>query len=209
MRVLVFGDSIAQGFYDTQGGWSVHLWEYYTKLNYKKGLKNPPTVFNLGISGDTTEAILKRFKSETEARKYPGEEFAFIFATGTNDTVYRGTENDSEPEKYEQQLEELIAQAKTYSPRIICIGLFPVVDKLLQPMSWSTTGKCYSSSRMKLFDETLKNFCFKNNLPFVDLFTPFSQAKNLESLFADGVHPNDTGHELIASLIKPELDKLF
>ena len=50
----------------------------------------------------------------------------------------------------------------------------------------------------------------EQKLPFVPVFETF-QAKMAagENLLADGLHPNDAGHELIFQLVRPELDKLL
>lgn len=209
MRILVFGDSIVQGFWDSEGGWVNRLRKFYEQRKFSGEDQDPPTVFNLGISGETTEQLLKRFKSEVEARVYPGEEFVFVFGTGTNDTVYRGSENDSEPELYTEQLKELVNQAKEYSNKILFVGLLPVIDVLLQPFPGSSSGKCFSTERTSLFDKTLKDFCLENNTPVVDVFTSFSELPDLNSVFDDGLHPNNQGHEIIVSKVKPELEKLI
>ncbi len=70
MRVLVFGDSIAQGFWDTEGGWVARLIREYLTL---KGLNlntSQPDLFNLAVDGDTTDKIVYRFHAETMARQW-------------------------------------------------------------------------------------------------------------------------------------------
>lgn len=209
MRVLVFGDSIAQGFWDSEGGWAARLRKQYDKQKLSGQVDDPPTVFNLGISGDTTQLVLDRLQAETEARKFPGETFTFIFQTGTNDTAYWGNKHESEPDKYASQLAEVVAIAQKFSPRMLFVGLTPVIDELLQPFPVSQTGKSYATERQKLFDQTLKDFCTQNNLPVVDMFTPFAEAPDLKALLPDGLHPSDAGHELMCKLILPELEKLL
>lgn len=76
-RVCIFGDSITQGYNDfDNGGWADQLKIYFNK-------ENPDhSFFNLGISGDNTEDLLKRFKVEVEARNPE----VFIIAIGINDS---------------------------------------------------------------------------------------------------------------------------
>ena len=209
MRVLVFGDSISQGFWDTEGGWVQRIRKHYDELLVRNNDSNQPTVFNLGVSGDFTSSVLKRFKHEVEARIWPGEEFTFIFSIGMNDSVYRDDEHDSEPEIYAEQLTQLLKLAKQFTSRTLFVSLFPAVDKLVQPLQWSTSGKCYSTERIKLFEDELEEFCRTNKAPLADIWTPLSKTNNLESLLPDGVHPNNEGHELIANLVLPELEKLL
>jgi lysophospholipase L1-like esterase len=68
MRIFVFGDSIAHGFYDTGGGWVGRI----SSTLHQKSLESIVhvdgssyfEVFNLGISGDSTEGVLSRIKTE-------------------------------------------------------------------------------------------------------------------------------------------------
>lgn len=209
MRVLVFGDSITQGFFDVEGGWVNRLRKHYDEILIQDNDDSQPTVFNLGVSGDFTRSILKRFENEVTARIWPGEEFVFVIATGTNDTLYRKDEHESEPEKYKVELAELVKIAKNYSDKILLVGLFPIVDRLLQPAPFSETGKCYSTDRMKLFDAALREFGEQNRLPYVDLWSEFEKQDNLEAVFYDGIHPNDKGHQMIYELLQPKLQELI
>jgi lysophospholipase L1-like esterase len=209
MRVLFFGDSITQGLWDKEGGWVTRIRKDYDHKYISAPGGNSPLLFNMGISGNTAASVLKRFKAETEARKYHGESLAFVFAIGTNDACFRKDgHNDSEPDTYKSELTELVAQAKHYSDRILFVGLPPAVDELVNPLPASTTGKSFTTERLKLFDTTVKNFCREQNLPFVDVFSEFSKSEDVRTLLFDGLHPNATGHEMIATLVRPKLAAL-
>jgi len=209
VRVLFFGDSITQGFWDVEGGWVSRLRKQYDHQYIAAPGGNTPLLFNLGISGNTATDVLRRFDAETVARKYHGEALVFVFAIGTNDACFRrDSGNDSEPEHFQAQLGELVALAKQYADKMLFVGLTPAVDELVDPLPASTTGRSFTTERLKLFDTTLKNFCKKQNVPFVDVFPAFSKA-NVQSLMFDGLHPNAAGHKLIADLVQPELAKLL
>jgi len=79
-KICVFGDSITWGAGDREkGGWAARLKNYFGRIsdfNVK--------ITNLGISGDNTDDLLKRFKTEAVAR----EPNIIIFAIGTNDSQY-------------------------------------------------------------------------------------------------------------------------
>lgn len=64
MRILIFGDSITQGFWDTNGGWVDKLRKHYDELQLQDFDKNPPTVFNLSIDADTSQNILQRAEED-------------------------------------------------------------------------------------------------------------------------------------------------
>ena len=57
LLVFVFGDSIAWGLYDDRGGWVGRLWNGRSRL-----------VYNLGVDGETSEDISKRFIAEAKVR---------------------------------------------------------------------------------------------------------------------------------------------
>lgn len=205
----MFGDSIVHGFVDSEGGWANRIRKYYDRETIDNDDFSLPTIFNLGIPGETTAGLLKRLEHEIIARLSTGEEYIFVFATGTNDCLYRDSGNESEPDKYRQALSEISEIAGTYTDRLLFVSLFPVQDELLQPAPWSTSGRHHSTERMSLFNDSLVRFCAESNKPCVDLWNVFAYVPELGSVLFDGLHPNDVGHELIAETVRPELEKLL
>ncbi len=210
MRILVFGDSITQGYWDTEyGGWVQRLRKECDKQSVKH-LKNEwPEFFNLGVDGDTTSGVTKRLALEIEHRRYVGSPFVCIFAIGLNDTLFSANEVASTPEQYGDELDALYAAAGHYSDKIMFVGLTPVDDKLCNPFAYSSSGKSYKNDRVLNFEEVLRKFCAKNKITHVQIFEKFQERQKQENLLADGLHPNDAGHQLIADLIKPQLDLLL
>ena len=206
MRVLIYGDSITQGFWDLEGGWVARLRKEYDRRSID-GEGDMPTIFNLGISGDSSNEVVARFENETKARMWPGEEFAIVFAVGANDTRIDGTTNFSEPDRYRQNLFKLLGMAKQFSPKIMFVGLTPCVDSRTNPVSWADIS--HNLARMQEFDYVLTEFCQQNNLPRVEVFKPFQEKQEQIELMPDGLHPNDEGHKLIADLVRPKLDELL
>jgi lysophospholipase L1-like esterase len=203
--VFFFGDSITQGFWDDEGGWAARVRRYFDTKHLSDKTNRYISFFNLGIDGDTTDDIVARFDTEVKARLYEGEEYIFIFAVGTNDTIFRKGENLNEPDKYVQALDDLYSQAQKYSDKILFIGLTPVQDELLNPMPWSKSGKCYSTERMQLFDNALRAFCKQSDTTYIDVWADF-ELKGLNSLMHDGVHPNSLGHQIISKKVIQALD---
>ncbi len=83
MRVLVFGDSITQGFWDMEGGWVSRIRKHYDQQMIYDADNDLPSIFNLGVSADSSDDVLVRFENETKVRAT--EEIAFIIAIGVND----------------------------------------------------------------------------------------------------------------------------
>ena len=78
--ICVFGDSTAWGAWDKEkGGWVNRLWLYCAE---KANDENLTEIYNLSISGGTTETILARFENEARVRHAD----ALIFQTGANDS---------------------------------------------------------------------------------------------------------------------------
>lgn len=211
MRVLVFGASITQGFWDTEGGWAARLRRYYDTQAVKdiKREGDYPDVFNLGISGDTTKNLLGRLENETEARLWGKEEPAFIFSIGTNNAAVEGSGKEwSTPDDYRHELEKIIGIARDYSEKIMFVGLPSCDEKLTTPVSWADIH--YSNARMFEFEKVMRDFCAEQKILHVPVFETFQEKlKNGHGLFADGLHPNNEGHELIFQLVRPALDKLL
>lgn len=208
MRVLVFGASITQGFYDTRGGWVARLWEHYVKLLLDGG--RDITVFNLGISGNGSDRLLKRFQNETEARKFPGEDFAFVFSIGTNNSWVRADGGQvSTPEKFDNDIRAIIAKAREYSDKIMFVGIAPCDEARARPVPWNE-DIFFSNERLKTFDKSLMKVCEEEGVKYVPVFSALKEKLDGgEDIYEDGLHPNDAGHQLIFELVRPALDELL
>ena len=205
MRVLIFGDSITQGFWDIEGGWVSRIRKHYDQQMMDGTDNDPPTIFNLGVSGNSSDDVLARFDNETKARAT--EELAFVVAIGVNDARTKAGVNYSDPTRYRQNLSEILKLAKQYSSRILFVGLTPCVEERSNPVSWGDTG--YTNGRIKDFDNILREFCQENQVPFAEVYEPFAKAEAESELLPDSLHPNDKGHQLIADLVTPGLFELL
>lgn len=203
MRILIFGDSITQGFWDSEGGWVQRIRKEYDLHKIDNIQEDLPTIFNLGVSGDSSDEIVQRFEAETKARIE--DELIIIFATGVNDSRIRDTKEFSNTERYKQNLVTLYNQASKYTNKILFVGLTPCVEERTNPVAWNTTR--YQNGRIEQFDKALQEFCEQQNVAFIDILKPFSEAQDKTELLPDGVHPNDEGHKLIATLVKSILDQ--
>lgn len=210
MRILFFGDSITQGFWDLEhGSWVQRIRKDYDQLAIKNLAGHYPEVFNLGISGDMTSSVLKRMPYEIEARRWEDDPFILVFAIGLNDTIFREQEVAITPLQYREDLSMLLASAQHYSDKILFVGLTPVDDELCNPWIHSSTGKSFKNDRILEFEDVLRKFCIEKKISCVQIFEKFQALQAEQNLLTDGLHPNDAGHQLIAELVKPELDNLI
>jgi lysophospholipase L1-like esterase len=205
MRVLIFGDSIAYGKYDSQGGWVDRLkTEYADRQLAMEG--DLPSIYNLGVEGETTRRLTARLPREVVTRRNHWEDetdFAFVFAIGINDSLVTDDGDFfSSPEQYAHDLQELYDTAKLFCQKLLFVGLTPVEDD-------NPRNQYYRSDRVWQFEQVLRDFVHTHSLPFVRIFERFDHGKEEEFLYANGLHPNDEGHRLIFDAVAPELKKLL
>lgn len=192
--ICVFGDSTAWGAWDMEkGGWVNRLWLYTGEKT-----DGECEIYNLSISGGTTETILERFESEAKIR----EADAIIFQSGGNDPYLKGKNgpNQISIDQFRQNLEEIIRKAKNITPNIIFIGFKNVDETKTMPVSWKDIY--YVNAEIKKYDEVMKSVCQENNIPYLDIFGLLNKED-----FEDGLHPNTTGHKKIFDKVKNFLEE--
>jgi lysophospholipase L1-like esterase len=207
-QIFVFGDSIAHGNWDIEGGWVQKIRTFLDTKAISPNFKNYSFVYNLGIDGDTSTLILKRVKSEFKARFDLEKDCLFIFEFGTNDSIL-SKKNHKKPviskKIFEKNLDNLTNFAKKFTKKILFIGPLPVREIKTNPVSWNA-DIFYSNKSISEYNQLMKAFCLKRGILFLDLFEIFSKG-DYPSLLIDGVHPNDEGHKKIYELVKETLKK--
>jgi lysophospholipase L1-like esterase len=191
--ICVFGDSTAWGAWDVEkGGWVARLWFYAARK-----AREDCWVYNLSVSGGTTETILERFESEAKVR----EADALIFQTGGNDSalIGDGGPNQVAPEKFRANLEEIIRRAKKLTDNIMFVGFKNVDEARTTPVSW--VNVYYLNSELKKYNGIMETVCKENGVLFLDVFGILNN-DDLE----DGVHPNARGHEKIFEKVRAFLE---
>jgi lysophospholipase L1-like esterase len=208
MRVLVFGASVTQGFWDTEGGWVQRLRKHYDEQQVKDWSSERPTIFNLGISGDSTREILRRIENETLARR-TDRGLAFIFSVGVNDSLVFGNgETNLTPEEFVDNYRQIISTAKKYSDRILLIGLQYCDEARTRPVAWADIH--YTNERIRIFDLKTKQAAEENGITYISIFHRLREEfESGKDVYQDGLHPNNDGHQLIFELVRPALDELL
>lgn len=198
--IFIFGDSIAYGAFDREkGGW-VNRLRFY--LDNKTDGVFKADVYNLGISGDTTEDLLKRFDVGIN-RKAPG---MIIFAIGINDSVYFSDKNKNyvEFDRFKDNIRTLIEKARKFTGNIVFIGLTPVVESETTPIPWEPEMH-YLDGEIEKYNNAISELCQVEKIMFIDLKSGLLKLDYKALLDEDGLHPNPAGHEWIAKKIIKEL----
>ncbi len=207
--IYSFGDSITYGAWGIKSsGWATLLRQHLDELQEK----NPDyyaLFYNLGIPGETTAGLVKRFENETRARVRETDKAVFIFAFGANDAAFLPLENKFRvsKEEFEKNLTSVLEKASQISEKIIIVNILPVVEALnSQPRNGKTRLNIY----MQEYNGILESVAKKFNSSFIDVHSVFMK-KGYETLLIpeDGLHPNDVGHEIMFDTIKPIVQKLL
>jgi lysophospholipase L1-like esterase len=213
MRVLVFGDSITQGYWDTDGGWVEKIRKHYDTLQASDlDGRDEPTVFNLGISADNSKNVLDRIESETIARTRHGNLPVIVIQIGVNDSstdeLPEGESVSLPIEKYEQNLKMIIDKVKPISSKIIFVGLSACDETKTTPVSWGSFH--YTNEAIKNYENKIKEIAEESSVAFIPVFDRFkAEIDKGVDLLPDGLHPNNDGHTFMAELILGELDSLL
>lgn len=194
MDICIFGDSITWGAFDPEGG---------GRANRLRNHLEPDghMVYNCGVSGDSTEDLLFRFKTEATAR----EPELIVFAIGTNDSQYIHSKDNPRTtlEQFEKNLEELIKQSKDFTEKILFVGLTEVEEEKVMPIPWSNKNIFYDNENFKQYDGIIKKVCVESKLPYVEVSDLLQRGE-----LSDGLHPNSKGHEKLFKAIKDKLEEL-
>lgn len=192
-KVVVLGDSIVYGRIDTlMGGWVNRLRLWLDK-------KNPTAyaVFNLGIGGETTTRLLERCEFESKIRN---PDLIFIMV-GINDSRRINNingENQTPLHVFRENLARIFKITKNIA-RTIYITMFPVDEKRACPYK----TYYYRMDDLEEYVNVAKEVAKEEGIKVIDLFEyVINNIQNYENLLADGLHPNEKGHELIFNVIK-------
>jgi lysophospholipase L1-like esterase len=204
MRVLVFGDSITYGAWDTDAGWVERLKRDAHKQTVESKGSDKLQIINLGIGGDSSTKILNRMAAEIKARYSASWEFAFIITFGANDERTINGKVETSLEQFESNVQKIIELAKYHSSKIMFLGIPPIGKPTV-----SFKGQEYSDERVREYEQHMEAIVKASGIPFIPL-RPAFEAYGMNKLYSyDSIHPNDEGHKLIAETVRPHLQSLL
>ena len=183
MVICFIGDSLTQGIGDQLGlGW-------VGRLAQASFAKNPEhartlTLCNLGLRSDTSLRIAQRWRQETDLRRRPGEDMAFVFSFGAADHKFDLARKDS------LNASRLLLLEATSLGSTLYIAPPPALEP-----GWS--------EHTRQLGQEVCGLCAGLGVPTFDFHAPLSaQPAYMESLKADGIHPDAAGYESMAHLLR-------
>jgi len=192
MNICIFGDSITWGAFDyDKGGWVERL---------KSKLMSDDIIYNLGVSDDSTEEVIKRLENETEARNPD----IIIFAVGMNDAYRYNGETRTSIDEFRKNIEILTNKAKRITDKIVFIGLTNVDEAKTNPYSWDENISS-NNEDISQYDEAIEFFCQNNGLTYVEMLGVLIKDEDL----CDGLHPTSIGHQKMFEVISKAIEPLW
>lgn len=199
-KILVFGDSIAYGKWDQEGGWVARLRkDIDVSQNIGKG--GNLQIYNLGIPGEVMPRLAERFEQELRYRINAKEENLVIIAAGINDSCPNNwmTEKLTPADTFKDSFKKIIDIGAKQGCRVLVVGLAPVNKE-------RSKGLLFTNERAEEYDSYLSEVCHAMAVPKIDIFQSLLK-RGFPSLLVDSVHPNEEGHMIIFEAIKSSLLK--
>jgi lysophospholipase L1-like esterase len=175
-RVVFMGDSITQNW----------------------GLADPKFfdhgILDRGISGQTSEQMLVRFRSDVVALR---PKIVLILA-GTNDVA--GNTGPTSPQFFENNIMSMAEIARANGIEVVLCSIPPTAAFNWRP-------KLDPRPRIKQLNAWLRSYADQHHLTFVDYYPLLAgpAGEFRADLSNDGVHPNRSGYRLMRALVEKEV----
>ena len=187
-KVIFFGNSITQ------------VWSDYTNFFSDNGY------LNKGISGQTTDQMLVRFKKDIIDEKAD----CVIILAGINDLA----ENNGPItlEEIFENIKSMVEIANDNNIKVILSSILPAYEFLWNP-------GIYPSDDIISLNKKIRDFCKSGNAKYVDYHTSMKDKRNgLRDDYTywrddfngyDGVHPNKKGYLKMEKIISKTIKKIL
>ncbi|MBP5216233.1 MAG: SGNH/GDSL hydrolase family protein [Bacilli bacterium] len=201
MKINFLGDSITEGSLATT---------YEKTFVYLVGEKGGFLTRNYGIGGTrfakqripSQEAKYDRYFASRIAEMDHDADFVFVFG-GTNDYGHGdapfGEEGDRTPETFYGAIDDLIRQLLQHY-RKEQIVFIPPLYRVNEDSPWGDGSREKPCPPLSAYRKAISEVANSFGVRVFDIKDEIGKAEN-NPLIADGLHPNDKGHEKIADLI--------
>ena len=184
MRICFIGDSFVSGAFDEEClGWVGRI----SAAARHRGHDVSP--YNLGIRGETSVQIARRWRAEADPRQSPQQEGRLVFEFGVNDVREVNGTRQLEGAHSLAAAREMLGAAAAWKPTLM-IGPPPGND---EPRN----------ARVKDLSDQLAELCAALNVPYFESYAPLMESSIwMPSVKAvDNTHPSAAGYAEWARLI--------
>lgn len=200
--IICFGDSITRGESDAvYGGWVDRIKTRLIK-QFLDTTKDRVSVFNMGISGETTDGLIQRFQHEFVTRLSDDKQNTVLFGYGANDLANEDGYFLVAIESYIDNLSHCIEFVLEKGAAVVLINITPIAAHLNGLAN--VNNRIRDDQTIRRYNQALLALSVKYSVDLIDVYTPFNARKEAY-LTADGLHPNSAGHELLYQVISKSL----
>ena len=184
MRICFIGDSFVSGAYDDEClGWVGRI----CASARKRGHDVSP--YNLGIRGETSVQIARRWRAEAEPRQSPQQEGRLVFEFGVNDVREVNGKPQLTPEQSLATAGEMLSAAAQWKPTL-----------MIGPPCGCDDPR---NGRVIALSAELAKLCAELRVPYFDSYMPLLRSSTWTPCVkaVDGTHPSAAGYAEWARLI--------
>lgn len=209
-QIFILGASGAYGVGSTKGGWAGLIKQYvHTEICGKPPFEGERAeVYNFAKPGAEVQFVLDTFQNQLDNYWKKGPISVFM-SVGLNDTKATQTPDNyvSNTDKFEQDYTRLLESLTQKFNTVNVLSFYALDESKVSPKISPFDGAkiYYNNARIQEFNGVMKKVCARySNVNFIDL----SGAADWQEkcLFVDGLHPNDTGHQMIFDALKNYID---
>jgi lysophospholipase L1-like esterase len=184
MRICFIGDSFVSGAFDDEClGWVGRI---SAAARHRKHDVSP---YNLGVRGETSLQIARRWRSEAEARQSAQQEGRLVFEFGVNDAREVNGKRQLEAAQSLASAREILSAAIAWKPTLM-IGPPP-------------GGDVARNERVKDLSHMMADLCTLLGVPYFDSYAALVASPTFiaSTKAVDGTHPNAAGYAEWARMI--------
>lgn len=184
VRIYFIGDSYVNGTGDPQFlGWPGRV------CAASLGPKTHITGYNLGIRGDTSADVLRRWRAEVDARRLLPHDARLVFGFGANDCWLIDGEPRVDEADTVKNARHILSEARALLPTLL-VGPPPGKDDEEQ-------------ARRSRVSHILAGIAAQEQVPYLDVIGQLddTQAWRREAAAGDGVHPGAQGYASLARAV--------
>ncbi|MGB0580203.1 MAG: exo-alpha-sialidase [Limisphaerales bacterium] len=167
-------------------------------------------VINAGIGGHNTDHARKRFQKDVLS-KNPD---LVIIQFGINDAAVDVWKKATKPrvsiERYEKNLKFFVATLKGRKAKVILMTPNPIrwtekLKRMYGKPPYRGNDPDGFNVLLRDYAQVVRKVATDNRIPLIDVYRTFDEAKDIDSLLLDGMHPNNRGHQIVADKLQREL----